>query len=106
MRYPGGTLAAPEGHTPASEEESMVLQAELNTLPNEIPATMRAAVLIAQGEIGIVEKPVPKPGEGEVLIKVAMCGTCGSDISRVYRPQLPGAPPYGTFTPGHEWTGT
>ena len=84
----------------------MVLQAESNALPTEIPATMRAAVLVAQGEIRVVEKPVPQPGEGEVLIKVAMCGTCGSDISRVYRPQLPGAPPYGTFTPGHEWTGT
>jgi L-iditol 2-dehydrogenase len=84
----------------------MVLPAETSTLPTEIPATMRAAVLAGQGDIRVVEKPVPTPGEGEVLIKVAMCGTCGSDISRVYRPQLPGQPPYGTFTPGHEWTGT
>lgn len=84
----------------------MVSTAQSRPLPAEIPATMRAAVLAGQGDIRVVEKPVPTPGEGEVLIKVAMCGTCGSDISRVYRPQLPGAPPYGTFTPGHEWTGT
>ena len=84
----------------------MVLSAASSTLPDQIPSTMRAAVLYGQGDIRIAEKPVPSPGEGEVLIKVAMCGTCGSDISRVYRPQAPGAPPYGTFTPGHEWTGT
>src|SRR5690242_20318270 len=84
----------------------MVLSAESNTLPAQLPATMRAAVLVGQGDIRVIDKPLPQPGEGEVLIKVAMCGTCGSDISRVYRPQLPGAPPYGTFTPGHEWTGT
>jgi L-iditol 2-dehydrogenase len=84
----------------------MVLQAESNSLPDQLPATMRAAVLFGQGDIRVVEKPVPQPGEGEVLIKVAMCGTCGSDISRVYRPPSPGSPPYGTFTPGHEWTGT
>ena len=65
---------------------------------------MRAAVLAGQGDIRVVEKPVPTPGEGEVLIKVAMCGTCGSDISRVYR-RGSERPPYGTFTPGHEWTG-
>jgi len=84
----------------------MVLPVDSPTLPTEIPATMRAAVLAGQGDIRVVEKPVPTPGEGEVLIKVAMCGTCGSDISRVYRPRLPNSPPYGTFTPGHEWTGT
>jgi L-iditol 2-dehydrogenase len=68
---------------------------------------MRAAVLFGPGDIRVVEKPLPRPGPGEVLIKVAMCGTCGSDISRVYRQDLaPGSPPYGTFTPGHEWTGT
>jgi L-iditol 2-dehydrogenase len=85
----------------------MVLPAESKPLSDQLPATMRAAVLFGPGDIRIVEKPLPQPGEGEVLIKVAMCGTCGSDISRVYRPTLaPGSPPYGTFTPGHEWTGT
>src|SRR5439155_703661 len=98
MRYPASTRAA-------SEEERMVLPAESPALPAEIPATMRAAVLAGQGDIRVVRKPVREPGEGEVLIKVAMCGTCRSDLSRVYRPQVPRSPPYGTFTPGHAWTG-
>ena len=68
----------------------MVLPAASNTrCPTEIPRPCAPPSSSAQGEIRVVEKPVPEPGEGEVLIKVAMCGTCGSDISRVYRPQLP-----------------
>ena len=70
-----------------------------------IPSTMRAAVLFGPGDFRIVDKPVPTPGEGEVLVKVAMCGTCGTDLKIQAHP-FPGQPPYGEFTPGHEWTGT
>jgi L-iditol 2-dehydrogenase len=66
---------------------------------------MRAAVLFGPGEFRIVDKPVPQPGEGEVLVKVAMCGTCGTDL-KIQEHPFPGQPPYGEFTPGHEWTGT
>ena len=72
MRYPASVRAEPE-------EELMAAPAASSTLPAQIPATMRAAVLAGQGDIRVVEKPVPTPGEGEVLIKVAMCGTCGSE---------------------------
>jgi len=33
--------------------------------------------------IRLIEKPVPKPREGEVLIRVGACGICGSDIHMV-----------------------
>jgi L-iditol 2-dehydrogenase len=66
---------------------------------------MRAAVLFGPGEFRIVDKPVPPPAEGEVLVKIAMCGTCGTDLKIQAHP-FPGQPPYGQFTPGHEWTGT
>ncbi|MDT7659914.1 MAG: L-iditol 2-dehydrogenase, partial [Pseudonocardiales bacterium] len=46
----------------------------------DIPATMRAAVLISQGEIRIEERPVPMPEPDEVLIRVASVGVCGSDV--------------------------
>lgn len=46
----------------------------------DIPATMRAAVLISQGEIRIEERPVPRPEPDEVLIRVASVGVCGSDV--------------------------
>jgi len=73
--------------------------------PARIPATMRAAVLFGPGEFRVVDKPVPQPGEGEVLVKIAMCGTCGTDL-KIQELPFPGQPPYGQFTPGHEWTGT
>ncbi len=28
----------------------------------------------------LVEIPVPRPGRGELLVKVAACGICGSDL--------------------------
>lgn len=70
-----------------------------------IPSTMRAAVLFGPNDFRIVEKPVPTPGPGEVLVKVAMCGTCGTDLKIQTHP-FPHQPPFGQFTPGHEWTGT
>lgn len=71
----------------------------------QLPTTMRAAVLFGPRDFRIVEKPVPQPGEGEVLVKVAMCGTCGTDL-KIQEHPFPGQPPFGEFTPGHEWTGT
>jgi len=46
----------------------------------DIPRTMRASVLIGRGEIRLEERPVPDPGPGEVLVKVASVGVCGSDV--------------------------
>jgi L-iditol 2-dehydrogenase len=66
---------------------------------------MRAAVLFGPNDLRVVDKPVPEPGPGEVLVKVAMCGTCGTDLKIQTHP-FPNQPPFGTFTPGHEWTGT
>src|SRR6266849_1040583 len=78
---------------------------DLAAAPVSIPTTMRAAVLFGPGEFRIVDKLVPAPAEGEVLVKIAMCGTCGTDL-KIQEHPFPGQPPYGQFTPGHEWTGT
>jgi NADPH:quinone reductase-like Zn-dependent oxidoreductase len=40
-----------------------------------------------------------------VLVKIAMCGTCGSDL-KIYDGHFLLTLPYGALTPGHEWTGT
>lgn len=45
---------------------------------------MKAAVLVAPGAFEIVERPVPEPAEGEVLVKVSHAGICGSDV-HIYR---------------------
>ena len=73
--------------------------------PYTIPDAMRAAVLFGPRDIRVIDRPVPKPGDGEVLVKVAMCGTCGTDL-KIYDGHFPLTLPFGGFTPGHEWTGT
>lgn len=47
--------------------------------------TMQAAVLHAPGDIRVEQVPVPVPGPGEALVRVAACGVCGSDIPRMLR---------------------
>jgi L-iditol 2-dehydrogenase len=41
---------------------------------------MKALLLDAYRHLEIVEMPVPKAGPGEVLVQVAACGVCGSDV--------------------------
>lgn len=69
------------------------------------PATMKAVILPAPGKMAISTKPVPRPGPEEVLVQVAGCGICGTDI-KIRDHGLPGQPPFGSFTPGHEYAGT
>jgi L-iditol 2-dehydrogenase len=66
---------------------------------------MRAAVLYGPRDIRVTSKDVPRPDRNEVLVKVAMCGTCGTDL-KIFDGHFPQTPPFGEFTPGHEWTGT
>lgn len=72
---------------------------------SDIPETMRAAVLFGPGDMRVVDRKVPSFGPDEVLVRVAMCGACGTDL-KILAGHFPQTPPYGEFTPGHEWTGT
>jgi 2-desacetyl-2-hydroxyethyl bacteriochlorophyllide A dehydrogenase len=58
---------------------------------------VRAARFIGNRQIEIIEAPVAQPAPGEVLLRVAYCGLCGSD-RRPYREGFP-------LIPGHEATG-
>jgi L-iditol 2-dehydrogenase len=44
---------------------------------------MRAAVYRAAGRVVLEQVPVPEIREGEVLIRVAACGICGTDIKKI-----------------------
>ena len=46
---------------------------------------MKAAVYYRNDDIRIEEMPVPDIGLGEVLLKISMCGVCGSDVMEWYR---------------------
>ena len=68
-----------------------------------VPETMRAMVLDRAGRpLELREVPVPRPGEGQVLIRVLACGVCRTDLhivdGELTEPNLP-------LIPGHEIVG-
>jgi L-iditol 2-dehydrogenase len=71
----------------------------------KIPEKMMAAVLMAPNVLEIKEVSTPRPGPADVLIKVEACAVCSSDVSLMAKP-WPAQPPYGSFIPGHEYSGT
>lgn len=64
--------------------------------------TTKAAVLHAAGDLRIEDRVVRSPGPGEVLVRVGVCGVCGSDATEYSRgPVLTVLP----VTLGHEFAG-
>ncbi len=77
---------------------------------SSIPATMKAWVLDDPERLRLVEKPVPKPGLAEVLVRIDAVAICGTDVEIITH-GLPawvegGLPFNKNFTPGHEYMGT
>lgn len=66
--------------------------------------TMRAERFYADTKtVAVEDVPIPEPDPGEVLVKVAFCGICHSDLSLIngtFPPQRP------VVTQGHEASGT
>ena len=60
-------------------------------------------VVVGETGVSITEADVPGPGAGEVLVRMAMAGVCGSDVHA-----LQGKHPFITlpYPPGHEVSGT
>jgi L-iditol 2-dehydrogenase len=54
------------------------------TYSQTIPATMRAAVYRGVNDVRVETVPVPEIGAGEILIKVAACGICGTDLKKIH----------------------
>src|SRR2546430_1070747 len=87
-------------------------RADTPSLSNEypIPHRMRRWMLGGPEELPLIEKPVPQPGPGEVLVRVDAIAVCATDIE-IIRHGVPamidGELPFNRgFTPGHEYMGT
>ncbi len=63
---------------------------------------MKAGVVVAPGDIRVSELDRPAPGPGDVLVRVALTGICGSDVPRV----LGDASHFYPNVLGHEFSGT
>ena len=66
-----------------------------------IPETMSAVVYRGINDLRVETLPVPRIGANDLLVKVAACGVCPTDIKKIY---------HGTVAPprvfGHETAGT
>src|SRR5439155_26282037 len=61
-----------------------------------------AVVIKAPGELEVTTVPDPTPGPRQVVVQVAGCGICGTDLHILegeFAPSLP-------IVPGHEFSGT
>ncbi|MFF7263681.1 zinc-dependent alcohol dehydrogenase family protein [Streptomyces sp. NPDC008159] len=62
---------------------------------------MKAAVIESVGKAVVTEVPDPAPGPRDVVVRVAACGLCGTDLHILqgeFAPELP-------IVPGHEFAG-
>jgi 2-desacetyl-2-hydroxyethyl bacteriochlorophyllide A dehydrogenase len=62
---------------------------------------MKAALVESVGKVGLTTVPDPTPGPRQVVVKVAACGLCGTDLhirQGEFAPSLP-------LVPGHEFAG-
>jgi len=80
--------------------ETQTSTPELEVL-DKIPATMRAVVYRGINDMRIETVPVPEIGPGELLVRIATCGICGTDLKKIH---------YGSHSAprifGHEMAGT
>jgi L-iditol 2-dehydrogenase len=74
---------------------------ENSTASRAVPAMMRAAVYRGKGRVVVEDVPVPVIGPGEVLIRVATCGICGTDLKKIEHGFVPAPQIF-----GHEVSGT
>jgi 2-desacetyl-2-hydroxyethyl bacteriochlorophyllide A dehydrogenase len=75
-----------------------------------IPDTMKAVVVHGVGDYRFEERPVPKPGPGEVLVKVKAAGVCASDVKSFHGFRVWGSEGIAPYievpvVPGHEFVG-
>lgn len=48
------------------------------------PSTMRAVVYRGVNDMRVETVPVPRIGPGELLVKIATCGVCGTDLKKIH----------------------
>ncbi len=62
---------------------------------------MWAGVYHGKDDVRIEQIPIPQINSGEVLVRVAVCGVCGTDLKKIHHGLVPGPRVF-----GHETSGT
>ena len=68
--------------------------------------TMLAMQALAQGDVRLTEVPIPRPSDGQALVKMELASICGSDLHIVDYGWLVEEYPLRPGYPGHEGIGT
>jgi len=66
---------------------------------------MKALVLHGTHDLRVEERPKPKPGRGQVLMRVRAVGVCGSDVHYYSHGRIGKQVIEGPQIPGHEGAG-
>ena len=53
-------------------------------MDRSLPATMRAVVYRGVNDMRVETVPVPSIGPGELLVRIATCGICGTDLKKIH----------------------
>jgi L-iditol 2-dehydrogenase len=61
--------------------QTITKESELSTT---VPTTMQAAVYRGLNDVRVETVAVPRIGVGEILIRVATCGICGTDLKKIH----------------------
>ncbi len=64
--------------------------------------TMQTVKLLGSSRVEVRDVPIPEPGPGEALIRIAISAICGSELPAYHRPEPAPDLPYNT---GHEMGG-
>src|SRR5688572_28806273 len=62
---------------------------------------MLAGLIVGKGALELREVPSPVPADAGVVVDIALCGICGTDV-HAYQ----SGKPYNPAICGHEWAGT
>src|SRR5215472_18690077 len=65
---------------------------------------MKAIQILKPPDFALVDLPEPACGPGQVVVRTAFCGLCGTDLEILHGRMRPGFARY-PVVPGHEWTG-
>ncbi len=68
----------------ATQTANVESQPEIANGASKLPTTMRAVVYHGVNDLRVETVPVPKIGPGELLVKVATCGICGTDLKKIH----------------------
>ena len=66
---------------------------------------MKASYFLGKGRFETAEEPIPEFGPGDVLVRVAACGVCGTDV-HIYHGDKGSAEVHPPVVLGHELSGT